>query len=149
MSTDCAKSIGFVIYDCVCLLVGAVALRSAATAEAAEAVADAAKPVLNKLDKYIITMAAEESTKTEVALAVYGIVSTIYSGGCLGAVVSAWLGTLSIGDAILYGATALGTILAAVCTDGAAEVGLIVVELATFGFLVDDSIKCSKACSYA
>ena len=30
-------------------------------------------------------------------------------------------------------------------TDGAAEIGVIAVELATAGWLVDDSIKCSQA----
>ena len=93
-------------------------------------------------------MSAAESTKFEVATAVFGIVSTIYSGGCLGAVLGAFLGSLTWYNAILYGATALGTIVAAVATDGAAEIGIIVVELATAGFLVSDSINCAKACSY-
>ena len=57
-------------------------------------------------------MSAAESSKTEVAGAVFGIISTIYSGGCLGAVVSAFLGTLTWYNAMLYGATALGTIMA-------------------------------------
>jgi hypothetical protein len=38
--------------------------------------------------------------------------------------------------------------MAAVATDGAAEIGIIIVELATAGFLVGDSIKCADACSY-
>ena len=84
-----------------------------------------------------------------MAGAVFGVVSTIWSGGCLGAVVSAWLKTLSVGNAILYGATALGTLLAAFATDGAATIGMIVVELATCAWLVEDSVKCADACSYA
>jgi len=149
MTTDCEKQIGYVIFDCVCLMLGAVELRAGLTAEAAEEMAEAAKPVLSKMDKYILTIADKASSETEVAQAVFGVVSTIWSGGCLGAVVSAWLGTLSVGNAILYGATALGTLLAAFATDGAAEIGIIIVELATAGWLIEDSIKCVEECSYA
>ena len=149
MTTDCEKQIGYVIFDCVCLMLGAVELRASLTAEAAEDMAEAAKPVLSKMDKYIITIADEASSKTEVATAVFGIMSTIWSGGCLGAVVSSWSGTLSVGNMILYGATAFGTLLAAFATDGAAEIGLIIVELATAGWLIEDSIKCADECSYA
>ena len=94
-------------------------------------------------------MASKESSTTEVAGAVFGVVSTIWSGGCLGAVVGSWLGHLTLGDKILYGATALATLVAAFATDGAAEIGVIAVELATAGWLVDDSIKCADACTYA
>ncbi len=148
MTDKCGQNIGYVIFDCVCLMMGAAELREALTAKEAEAMAEAAKPVLSKLEKYIVTMAAEDSSKTDVATAVFGVISTIYSGGCIGAVISAWLGTLTIGNEILYGATALGTIVAAACTDGAAEIGLIIVELATMGWLVSDSINCVEACEY-
>lgn len=144
---DCGLGIGYVVFDCLCLLLGAVALRSALTAEAAEEMAEAAKPVANKLTKYVEILAASESTKTEVATAVFGVISTIYSGSCLGAVLSAFLGSLTWYQSILYGATAMGTIVAAVATDGFAEIGMMVVELATAGFLVNDSIKCHEACS--
>ena len=149
MTTDCEKQIGYVIFDCVCLMLGAAEMREALTAEAAEEMAEAAKPVLSKMDKYIVTIADKASSKTDVASAVFGIMSTVWSGGCLGAVVSAWLGTLTPGNAILYGATAFGTLLAAFFTDGAAEIGIIVVELATAGWLIEDSIKCADECSYA
>ena len=147
--TTCEKQIGYVIFDCVCLMLGAAELRAGLTAEAAEEMAEAAKPVLSKMEEYIVTISSEESSKTEIAGAVFGVVSTIWSGGCLGAVVSAWLKTLSVGNAILYGATALGTLLAAFATDGAATIGMIVVELATCAWLVEDSVKCADACSYA
>ncbi len=144
---DCGLGIGYVVFDCVCLFLGAVSLRSSLTAKAAEEIAEAAKPVANQLTKYVEVLAAAESSKTEVATAVFGVISTIYSGSCLGAVISAFLGSLTWYNAVLYGATALGTIMAAVATDGAAEIGIIIVELATAGFLVGDSIKCEQACS--
>ena len=144
---DCGTSIGYVVFDCVCLFLGAVSLRSSLTAKAAEEIAEAAKPVASQIAKYAATMADKAASKTEVATAVFGVISTIYSGSCLGAVLSAFLGSLNWYNAVLYGATALGTIMAAVATDGAAEIGIIIVELATAGFLVSDSINCSEACS--
>lgn len=144
---DCGLGVGYVVFDCVCLFLGAVSLRSSLTASAAEEMAKAAKPVASQLSKYIATIAAESSSKTEVATAVFNVISTVYSGGCLGAVLSAFLGSLTWYEAVLYGATALGTIMAAVATDGAAEIGIIIVELATAGFLVSDSIRCVDACS--
>ena len=149
MTTDCEKKIGYVIFDCVCLLLGAAECRAVLTEEAAEEMAEAAKPALSKMEQYIVTLASEDASTTEKAAAVFNVVSTCWSVGCLGEVVSAWLGTLTLGDKILYGATALATLLAAFATDGAAEIGVIAVELATAGWLVDDSIKCSDACSYA
>ena len=149
MSYDCEKQIGYVIFDCVCLMLGAAELRAGVTAEAAEEMAEACKPIISKFESYILTIANKESSTTDIATAVFGIMSTIWSGGCLSAVVNAWLGTLSVGNAILYGATAIGTLVAAFATDGAAEIGIIVVELASAAWLVEDSIKCVEECSYA
>jgi hypothetical protein len=145
---DCGLGIGYVVFDCICLFLGAATLRSSVTAQVAEEMAEAAAPVASKLATYIKTMSAAESSKTEVATAVFGVVSTLYSGSCLGAVISAFLGSLTWYNAVLYGATALGTVMSAVATDGAAEIGVLIVELATAGFLVNDSIKCADACSY-
>ena len=145
---SCVEGIGFVVFDCVCLVLGAVSLRSSVTSEVAEDIAKAVEPVVPKLEQYIKTIKAAESSKTDIAWAVFGVISTIYSGSCLGAVLSSFLGSLTWYNSILYGATAMGTILAACFTDGAAEVGIIVVELATAGFLVQDSINCGEACGY-
>jgi len=113
----------------------------------AEAVGNAAKPSLSAIETIIADITAESATITDVAWGVYKILKTIYSAGCLGAVIDAFLTSLSYWQKILYGATALGTIVAAVATDGVAFVGEIVIELATFGFLVDDSIKAVEACN--
>ena len=144
----CAEAVGYVVFDCVCLFLGAASLRSSLTTEAAEGMAKAVQPVMSQMEKYIATMAASTSSKTDVATAVFGIISTIYSGGCLGAVLSAFLGSLTWYEAALYGVTAMATIVAALATDGAAEIALIVIELATAGFLVNDSINCVSACNY-
>ena len=149
MTTDCEKQIGYVIFDCVCLMLSAEEARSALTAEAAEDMAEAAKPVLSKLEQYIVTISAEGSSTTEIASAVFGVISTIFTGGCLGEVFAAWLGTLDLGQKILYSVTGLATIAAACATDGLAEIGAIGVALAGAGWLIDDSVKCADACSYA
>ena len=145
---DCAKSIGFVVFDCVCLFLGAPTLRSSATPEVAEDIAESVKPVVNQLTQYIRTISDSSKSTYDVAYAVFKVISTIYSGGALGAVMGAFLKSLTWYSAILYGMTAVGTIMAALATDGAAEIGIIVVEIATAGFLVSDSIACSKACNY-
>ena len=97
--TDCEKKIGYVIFDCICLLLGAAECRAALTEEAAEAMAEAAKPVLSKMEQYVLTLANEEASTYEKAKAVFNVASTIWSGGCLGEVVSAWLG-MTLGDKI-------------------------------------------------
>ena len=105
----------YVVFDCVCLFLGAASLRASVTAKAAAEIGEAAAPVASQLSKYIKVISAAESSKTEVAGAVFSVISTIYSGSCLGAVLSAFLGTLEWYTAILlWVATALGTIMAAV-----------------------------------
>ena len=85
MVTACEKQIGYVIFDSVCLMLGAAELRAGVTAEAAEEMAEACKPIISKFDSYILTMAkVRNASTTEVAGAVFGIMSTIWSGGCLG-----------------------------------------------------------------
>ena len=144
--SDCQIWIGFVVFDVICLAVGAVGLRAGANRATAEAMAHAARPVMSKLEVIIAKMAAEGATKKDLAWGVFQILKTIWSGGCLGAVLSAFLGTLTWYYALLYGATAMATIVAALATDGIAFVGEVIILLATFGFLVADSINCVKVC---
>ncbi len=145
--SDCELWIGYVVFDAICLAVGGVGLRSGLNRGAAEAVAEAAEPVLSKLETTIAKMAAEKASKSDLAWGVFDILKTIWSGQCLGAVLSAFLGSLTWYYAALYGATAMATIVAALATDGAAFVAEVVIELATFGFLVSDSVNCAKVCS--
>ena len=143
---DCATGIGFVIYDCVCLFLGADGARAGATEDEAKAIAKAAEPVLSEIEKTVGELAKEGASAYDKACAVFSIIKTIYNGGCLGAVVAAFLGSLTWYNYILYAVTALATIVAAVATDGAAEIAAIVIELATFGFLVSDSVAAAEAC---
>lgn len=143
---DCGLAIGYVVFDCICLFLGASSLRSGVTKEAAESMAEASKPVASAIEKTIAELAKEGASTYEIASGVFSIISTIYSGGCLGAVLGAFLGSLTWYNAALYGVTAMATIVAALATDGAAEIALIVIELATAGFLVSDSANAVEAC---
>ncbi len=145
--TPCQKAIGYVIFDAICLALGAVSLRSSVKASTVEAMAEAAAPVLSKIETAVAKMAAEGASYTDMAKGVFTILQTIYSGGCLGAVFSAFTASLSWWDMVLYGLTGMATIVAALATDGAALIAEIVIELATFGFLVSDSVKAVQACN--
>ena len=143
----CALNIGYVVFDVICLAIGAVGLRAGATAETAEKVAEAAKPVMSKLETIIAKMSAKGASKTDLATGTFKILQILWSGNALGAVLSAFLGSLTWYYALLYGATALATIVAAVATEGVAFIAEVAIELATFGFLVADSINAAKACA--
>ncbi|QQE79542.1 hypothetical protein [Alicyclobacillus sp. SO9] len=142
----CEKQIGYVIFDIVCLGVGAVGLRSGVNGGTVEAVAGAAAPVLNKIEVIIARMGAPGASTTDLAKGVFDILSTIWTGGCLGAVFSAFMQSLTWWDMVLYGITGTATIIAACATDGAAFVAEVVILLATFGWLVTDSVRAYQVC---
>ena len=146
---ECVVQVGFVVFDCVCLFLGATALRDTINENDARAVGEAAEPALSQFEKYIEVIEDKDSSTAEVAKAVFDIITTVYTADCLGAVFSAFLGSLTWYTATLYAVTGMATIVAALATDGAAEIALMVVELATFGFLVNDSINAGKACSFS
>jgi len=145
--TDCQMAIGYVIFDVICLAVGAVGLRSSVKPQTIVAMAQAAAPAMSKIELIIARMGAQGASKSTLAWGVFDILKTIVSGGCLGAVVSAFTDSLTWWDMILYGVTAVATIVAALATDGLAFVAEVIVLLATFGFLVSDSVKAVQSCS--
>lgn len=145
--TPCELAVGYVIFDAVCLALGTVGLRAALNRGVAEAVAAGARPVIAQVSEIIAGIATEGASGTDIAWACFQILKTIWSGGCLGAVLAAFVGSLTWYYALLYGATALATIGAFVVTDGAAFVAAVVIELATFGFLVADSVNAVNVCN--
>ena len=76
---DCATGIGYVVFDCVCLFLGAASLRASFTAKAAEEIAEAAKPAASQIEKYVATLADANASKTSVAGAVL-VVSGLAGG---------------------------------------------------------------------
>lgn len=145
--SPCKIAMGFVIFDVICLAIGGVGLRATATTEVAIEMVEAAAPVLSKIEIAIAKMAAKEASMTDIASGVFEILKAIYSGGCLGAVLSAFLGSLTWYYALLYGAMAMATIVAVLATDGIAFVAEVVIVLATAGFVVVDSVSAYETCS--
>lgn len=145
--TDCQKNVGYVIFDVICLALGAVGLRSKVNGTTIEAIFYASAPAMSRIELIIADMSRAGTSVKDYATGVLDILKTIYSGGCLGAVISAFLGSLTWWDMILYGTTALATIVAALVTDGIAFVAEVIILLASFGFLASDSAKAVQACS--
>ncbi len=144
--SNCQMAIGYVVFDCLCLALGAVGLRAGVNSATIEAIGGAVAPVASKLEVAIAKMAAEGASKLDIAKGVFEVLKTIYSGGMLGAVFSAFTSNLTWWDAMLYGITGTATIIAALATDGAAFAAEVAILLATFGFLVSDSVKAGQAC---
>lgn len=144
--TPCQMAVGWVIFDAVCLAVGAVGVRAGASASAIQAVAEAAAPVVSAVERTVAQIARQGATLTDQAWGVFTILKTIWNGGCLSAVFSAFTNSLTWWDMILYGITGTATIIAALATDGIAFVAEVVILLATFGFLVSDSVKAVQQC---
>lgn len=141
-STNNSQSVatGLFAFDCLALFLGAGHLRSSVTEEAATALAEATKDLTQNFSRYAQTIKSSDSSRSEIAAAVFGVVSTIYSGGCLSNVLKAFVSNDDYYLRVLIGATALGDIMTAVSEDGAAEIGVIQVELATAGWLIEDSL---------
>jgi hypothetical protein len=144
--TDCQLAIGYVVFDVISLAFGAVGLRAGVKSGTIQAVAGAAGPALNQIEVAVAKIAATGATLTDKAKGVFTILQTIYNAGCLGAVFSAFIGSLNWWQAALYGVTGIATLVAAVTTDGAAFVAEVVVMLATFGFLVTDAVNAVNTC---
>ena len=144
--SDCEMKIAYVIFDVICLAIGAVGLRSTVRASTIEVVAEAAGPAMSRLEETIARIAAEDASLLDQAMGVFDVLKTIYSAGCLGAVFSAFTHSLTWWDAVLYGIVGTATMIAAVATDGAAFAAEVALVLASFGFLVSDSVKAVEAC---
>ncbi|WP_342616753.1 hypothetical protein [Rhodoferax sp. GW822-FHT02A01] len=145
--SGCQLAVGYVVFDVVCLAVGAVGLRAGVSGSTVQAMANAVAPVLSKIEIIIARLAAQGATTSEIAWGVFEILKTIYSGGCLGAVFEAFTDSLKWWEMVLYGITGVATIVAALATDGMAFVAEIVILLATFGFLLSDSASAIQICN--
>ena len=149
MCGECNTHIGYVIYDCLCLVLGSQEMRDRATDADARVLAAAAEPVRDSIKSNILVIADDVSDRTEKAESVFTIVNKLYSSGCLFEVYKVWVASLPAKDAVKYTAKALKTLIASFATDGAALLGVIIVELATFKYLIEDSIECKETCGYA
>lgn len=140
-------NIGYVIFDAVCLALGAVGLRATVRGSTIQAIFQAATPAMSGIEQAIAQIGRSGATAVDQAKGVFNILKAIWSGGSLGAVFSAFTGSLTWWDMALYGVTGLATIVAALATDGLAFVAEVVILLASFGFLASDSVKAIQACN--
>ena len=144
--TPCEMAAGYVIYDAVVLVIGAVGLRASVKASTIEEMAGAAKPVMSAIEEQISIIAHEGSTAFQRARACFGILSTLSGGGMLGAIFKAFQKSLTWWQGLLYGISGLATILAALATDGVAVCAEIVLLLVSFTYLVIDARSAVKTC---
>ena len=145
--TDCQIAIGYVVFDAICLILGAAGLRATVKGETIEEMAKLSIKATTSLERQIEMIAHESATATQRARAVFNILSTLQAGGMLGAIFGAFVKSLKWWQMALYATTGLATILAALATDGVALVAEIALLLVTFTWLVTDSIHAVNTCS--
>jgi len=145
--TSCQIAIGWVVFDALTLALGAVGLRGSVSSGTIEAIAQASAPVLSQIETTIARISAEGASATQQAWGVFEILKTIYNGGALGAVFSAFTDSLSWWDMLLYGITGTATLIAAFATDGLAFAAEVAILIASTGFLISDSVKAVQACN--
>lgn len=142
---SCPLAIGYVVVDVVCLVLGAVSIRSSISASSVEDIAGIVEPEIPQILKNVETIAEEGSTSLEKAKAVWGIIKVVLKSPY--SILKAVFSSLPWYKKALVIAQAIATIAAALLTDGAALIAEIVVELATFGFLVSDAVSAVSTCS--
>lgn len=145
--TDCQKAIGYVVFDCICLIVGGVGLRATVSGSTIEEMAKLSIKATTSLEQQIEIIAHEGTNAFQKARSVFNILSTLSTGGMLGGVFSAFVKSLKWWQMALYASSGLATILAALATDGVAFVAEVAALLVTFTWLVTDSTHAVKTCS--
>lgn len=144
--TDCQMSVGYVIFDVICLAVGAVGLRSGVKPQTIKGVVEAATPSLPKIKTIIAQLNAENATVIDKAWGVYQVLEALYSTGALGLVFEAFIGSLTWWNMLIYGITGLASIIALFATDGLAFAAEVVLLLVSFGYLISDVVDAVDAC---
>ncbi|MBJ9984411.1 hypothetical protein IAE19_03015 [Acinetobacter sp. S40] len=145
--SECHLSIGYVVMDAICIAIGGIGLRSSFNRATAQAVAIAAGPAITPIGRIVNEIARDGTSLAQRARGILSILSTLYSTSCLGAVIKAFLASLKWYQMIIYGATAMATILAAVATDGVAFVAEVVLVLGSCTWFVLDLVNCINVCS--
>ena len=144
--SDCKKAIGYVVFDCLCLALGALRLRSHANSAIILSIGGSITPIASKLEAEIPKMVAREASRLDMARVVFDVLETIYSHGILGSVFCAFTKDMTRWNAMLYGITGTATLFNAISTDGERFIADVAARLKTFGYLVSDSVKVALAC---
>lgn len=145
--TSCQLALGYVIFDCVVLAIGAVGLRASVKPDTVAAMAKIAGPVATSIEQEIAIIAHDSTNAFQQARAVFNILVTLKNGGMLGAIFGAFRQSLTWWQATLYAVGGLATIIAALATDGVAFAAGVVILLTSFAWLVTDSLHAISACS--
>jgi hypothetical protein len=139
--SPCETAIASVVIDIVMIAIGASGLADKITGETVENVAGVLVRELGEdvteLDK-MIQAVKDAETDWAKAKAVFSLLSALKDFGCLGAVIAAIFKSLSWWDMILYGLTALATIIALVATDGVALIAEVAILAMSGAFLIED-----------
>jgi len=143
--SQCDIDIGTVIYDVVCLAVGAYYMGDALSTSVAKAIFGDVEPEANAIIKTVRTLSSSSSYYDQ-AKAAFSLLMTIWSAGMVTAVLETFLHSLSWGDWILYGATAAATIGAACLTDGAAFIAEVAGELVAGAWFIDAAVDTGETC---
>lgn len=146
MPTPCQIAVAGLVVDCVLVVAGFVGLHGRISSRAVEEVAIIVEPQVSQIVRLATIIANPDSTKTEIAKAIFSIVKLVYTVGMLEAIVKAIWNSLTPWDAALYGTLALAELVAVLATDGVATIALIVAELAQIGFVISDAFKVKNAC---
>ena len=141
----CEERFGYVVYDCICLFIGARQLRTSDGFSDPEKLSEAVNSIYSELSSLFDSLMTTDSAEGQAQI-VFNIISTIYNSGLLGSTLTALYTNLSVYEAALYGSTTASSIINQLSDDGAATIGAIAVELATFGFLQSDVMSYDQAC---
>jgi hypothetical protein len=140
-------TIGWVIFDCLCLAIGAEGLRINARSSTIEKLEIAAAPITYQIEIIIAKMGADGASNKDLSIGLFNILQTIFNEGYFNEVFAAFLASLIYWDTELYTILGKKTIISALATDGLAFTAGIEQALANFEFLVQDSVKAVAACS--
>lgn len=141
---SCTLAIGYVVVDVACLAIGAVGIRSSISSSSVESVATVVESSIPEILSSVETIARSGSSALQRAQACWSIIKVVLKSPYK--IFSAIFSSLPWYKKALAIAQACATIAAALLTDGAALIAEIVVELASFGFLVSDSVEAVSAC---
>lgn len=147
--TPCEIAVASVVVDIVMIAIGGSALLDKISGETVENVADALVEKLGEgvteIDK-MIQAVDDAGSNWEKAKAIFAILAKLKDVGCLSAVIGAIFRSLSLWDMILFGITALATIVALIATDGIAFIAEVAILFASGAFLGADIGNAINVC---
>jgi hypothetical protein len=144
--STCLTAVGMVVFDCISLALGAVALRRSISQAVGVAMGNVIAPAQSAIEIIVTQMSAVGASAMDKAKGIFEILKLIYKGGMLGAVYKAFTANLTWWQAVIFGVTSLGSLVLAFATDGLALAAEIVLLLVGFTSLGIDLAAAVSAC---